>query len=300
MRSFGVLLLVVLSLAIFSGCGEKETAPAAEKSQLFLKMTLGGIERSSEPKTYVGEDLYEYIDGGAELYHQYGFVQVSTAYYAKGEDEVVADVFEFANSDHAYGLYSALRPDEFKAVAMGVEGFSATGSTVCVKGPYVVRVTGFDESSATANVIAKVASALTQQVPGTTDLPENFDLFPGMFATDHSEHLYAEGFMGRQFLTDVYTQDFHLDNDTLRLLLTEDNSGGKFLQWSTSVTVDSALLPGLSKLPFDGGQCFAFSSSFQGEVVVGLKSGYLIGMINYTESHEDFLNAWLEELPEPQ
>lgn len=299
-RHFALLLLYLLLVtAVMIGCGGDSEAPLKETAASHLKPILGGIERSSEPRTFVGESLYEHINGGAELYHQYGFVQVSTAYYKKDTVEVTADIYEFADADNAFGLYSALRPDKFRTAALGVEGFAATGSTVYVKGSFVVKVTGFDETPATGRLITKLAAAIAEELTGTTDLPETFGLFPGMFAVSQSERMYAEAYMGRQFLTDVYCQDFVLDNDTLRLLLAEDRSGAKFLQWSTLVEIDSALTGMAKALPFDDGNVFAFTDSFRGSVVAGLKSGYLVGVVNYTDTHEDFLNAWLEELPEP-
>ncbi len=88
-----------------------------------------------------------------------------------------------------------------------------------------------------------------------------------------------------------------LDNDTLRLLLTDDNSGAKFLQWSTTAEIDSAVVQTLTDLPFDDGKVLAFRNDYYGTVVAGLKSGYVVGVVNYGNEHEDFLRAWLEEMP---
>ncbi len=299
MRPSALLMLAVFLVAFTAGCGEEAEAPAVEQSAPYLASTIGVVNRSTEPKTYVGEALYEYINGGAELYHGYGFVEVATAYYAYEGVEVVVDIYEFEDADNAFGLYSSLRPDDAYFVPLGVEGFLPTGGLIYVKGPFVVKLTGFDDSHGTLDLISALAAPIAEKLPGTTEVPETFGLFPGMFAVEHSELFFAEAYMGRQFLTDVYCVDFALDSDTLRLLLTEDNSGAKFLQWSTSMETDAAVAQTLSELPFDDGSVFAFSNAYSGTVVAGLKSGYLVGVVNYTDSHRDFLDAWLEEMPEP-
>ncbi|MCP4686345.1 MAG: hypothetical protein GY867_12980, partial [bacterium] len=292
-----LLLLFVFSLAVLAGCGEEAEAPAVEPAAPYLAATINGVDRSSEPKTFVGEDLYEHINGGAELYHLYDFVEVATALYARDSVEVSVDIYEFADADNAFGLYSSLRPDEPEFSPLGVEGFAAGNSAVFVKGPFVVSITGYDESDQTKALIALIAPAIEDELSGTADLPETFGLFPGMFGVDQSERIIAGSFMGRQFLTDVYSQDFVLDGDTLRLLLTEDRGGAKYLQWSTSVEADSAAAGSLAELPFDDGNVFAFRSDYYGTIVAGLNSGYLAGVINYSDKHEDFLLAWLEEMP---
>jgi len=296
-RLLAPFMLLVFSLAIMAGCAEKVEVPVAEPAAPYLAATIGVVNRSTKPKTYIGENLYEYINGGAELYHSYGFVEVATAYYAHEGVEVVADIYEFADADNAFGLYSSLRPEDAEIVSLGVEGFLPTGGLVYVKGPFVVKLTGFDDSHGTLDLISALAAPIAEKLPGTSDLPETFGLFPGMYAVEHSERLFAESYMGRQFLTDIYSQDFVLDNDTLRLLLADDNSGAKFLQWSTTAEIDSAVVQTLTDLPFDDGKVLAFRNDYYGTVVAGLKSGYVVGVVNYGNEHEDFLRAWLEEMP---
>ena len=292
-----LLMLLVFTVAVLIGCSDEAETPATETTEVLLSANLAGAERSSEPKVFEGESLYEHINGGAEQYHLYDFVEVTTAYYKRGDVEVSADVYEFSNADNAFGLYSSLRPEDAEHTSLGVEGFVSTGSTVFVKGPYMVKLTGFDESAATATLIDSLAAALDSKLPGTTDLPETFALFPGMFSVEHSEGIIAESYMGQSFLTDVYFQDFALDEDTLRLILTEDKSGAKFLQWSGALEIDSATIGSLRSFPFDDNKLFAFDNKYYGKVVAGLRGGYLVGMVNFTDSHSDFFYAWLDEIP---
>lgn len=77
-------------------------------SNNFLSATIGGWKRISGPHVYEGkEKLYEYIDGGAEPYLSYSFLQVSHTEYADGTDKkILIDIWEFSCSEDAFGVFS--------------------------------------------------------------------------------------------------------------------------------------------------------------------------------------------------
>lgn len=60
-------------------------------------------------RTFSGESLYGYIDGGADLYLEYGFneVTVSEFSYLKGKYKV--EIFRMNNPESAYGIFSVSR-----------------------------------------------------------------------------------------------------------------------------------------------------------------------------------------------
>ncbi|MCP4252960.1 MAG: 4Fe-4S dicluster domain-containing protein [Candidatus Scalindua sp.] len=66
-------------------------------------------KRKERTRVYAGKDkLFEYINGGAEVYLSYTFIQVSTATYInKGTDNSVkVNIWEFGSSDDAYGVFT--------------------------------------------------------------------------------------------------------------------------------------------------------------------------------------------------
>jgi len=76
------------------------------------------------PKTYVGGALYEHINGGAELFHEYGFVVARVGYYRNGEKEILVEIYEMASPAAAHALYRFTRNPEATRL-----GAPYTGST---------------------------------------------------------------------------------------------------------------------------------------------------------------------------
>lgn len=78
-----------------------------------LPQKIESWERVAEPVVYMGKDkLYEYINGGAEPYLSFAFNQVVTAEYKAGDKALKVDIWEFKNSDDAFGAFTIDRAGE--------------------------------------------------------------------------------------------------------------------------------------------------------------------------------------------
>lgn len=300
MKRYEVLLVVgIITLTILTAgcCGDrKKTENLSSANFLPKKISSLAMERSSKIRTFTGELLYEYIDGGAEIFHLYNFIEVATADYKYNETEIVVDIYRFDNAIDAYGLFTMLRPDNPEVVHFGVEGFASVLSLDFVKGSFLVRLIGYDESAEIALALRNLAKEFNELIPGTTRRPEIFSLFPLNNKIGASDKYYAESFLGQMFLTCVYSQDYLLGSDTLTLFLTGDGSGDKFLEWSMLAVKDTTSEKTLKGLLYDEGKVFIIIDSYHGKIIAGLKSGKLLGIVNYNEKHKAFLIEWLNSL----
>ncbi len=65
--------------------------------------------RAENPRVFTSSDLYGYIDGGAEIYLEFGFEQLTVQSYkpasAAAADEIKAEIYRMADSVAATGIY---------------------------------------------------------------------------------------------------------------------------------------------------------------------------------------------------
>ena len=60
-----------------------------------------------DPQYFYSENLYEYINGSADLYNSYGFQELVTINYAANEDQyVILDIYDMGTSLNAFGIFS--------------------------------------------------------------------------------------------------------------------------------------------------------------------------------------------------
>jgi hypothetical protein len=298
MKRYGIMVGVVLWFAwSLNSCGNRQQTGTDDLASLFPnKVDEVGLQRGAEIRTFVGDSLWQYIDGGAELYHTYGFVKVSTADYRSNDAELVLDLYLFKTPEGAYGLYSALRPDEPSLVPFGVEGYVTGSSLEFVRGNVMARVIGYEASEAVDRALRALAQEVAKTLPGTTEPPAMFALFPDEGAVKNTDKIIGASFMGQSFLNMVHTRDYQLGGDRLTLFLITDTLGATFADWlmnSSDVEKAAGQAVGLS---YDDNYCLLIADTFAGNVIAGLKGGKLAGAINYTDRHRDFVAAWLNRL----
>ncbi len=287
------LTLMLPVILIISGCGSNKQEVSSSARFLPEQLNYSDMKRISDIRIFVGDSLWEYIDGGAEVYHLYKFVDVATADYSNDKVELVADIYRFDSPLNAFGLYSMLCPPETEIINLGVEGFRSPASINFVKGEYLIRLTGFEDTENSKLALTGMAEKLNNDIPGTTERPAQFNFFPTENKIGGTDKYYAEQFMGQRFLSEVFTRSILQDLDTLTLFMSEDESGGKYLQWSTYADQTDGKRERPEGIPFDDTLSFIFEDNYYGEIIVGLKNGKLLGQVNYKDACLEYLTAWI-------
>ncbi|MHC4788226.1 MAG: DUF6599 family protein [Planctomycetota bacterium] len=94
------------------------TAPPTAEA---LPARSGNLRITGPKATFEGPDeLFDYINGGAEPYLTLKFIRVTTAQYTDGQNELKVDLWQFETSDDAFGAFAKDRRGE--PVAVGDEG----------------------------------------------------------------------------------------------------------------------------------------------------------------------------------
>jgi hypothetical protein len=290
-----ISMAAVILLVLIVACSKKipEESEYDPKQYLPEKIESVNLARTGEIRSFAGNRLWEYIDGGAELYLQFRFIDVATADYKNPDVEMVADIYHFENSTNAYGLYTQLRPTEPNYILLGVEGFAAPASIIFVKGPFLVRLMTYKDDAPGNLALTALAQEISKILPGATSRPNTFLLFPVNNVIGTSDKYYSESFHGLKFMSRVYSQDYFLDNDTVTLFLTPDEFGEKYLRWTEYAAAMKKLGTPPDSLGFDSTMVFLMEDNISGSVLAGLKKGRLMGMAKYNELHKKFLSDWI-------
>lgn len=71
-----------------------------------------GWKRSQALMRFAQKDLYGYIDGGAELFLEFGFSELLVQRYQRQDDEMSLDLYQMESADAALAVYLAKRGPE--------------------------------------------------------------------------------------------------------------------------------------------------------------------------------------------
>ncbi|HUU51681.1 MAG TPA: DUF6599 family protein [Candidatus Heimdallarchaeota archaeon] len=122
-------------------------------------------ERNLDFEEYKGEDLFFYINGGAEIYHEYGFERVIVQDYQNRNGRSASlEVYKMSSPDSAYGMYT------FKSSGKGQELTVGHGCKLqdyylnFWKGQYLVTITGFDAEKETIDGLKSIANVVDKKI----------------------------------------------------------------------------------------------------------------------------------------
>ncbi|MBN1273392.1 MAG: hypothetical protein JXB26_14080 [Candidatus Aminicenantes bacterium] len=156
----------------------------------------GEWKKEGKPLTYAGENLFEYINGGAEIYHEYGFKRIAVQEYTGPEGRAVSvEIFEMTDPSAAFGIYSFKVSPEDRELPIGNGGQIAGYYLNFWKGNVVVTLTGFDEDETTKQGLEMLARAVEKNIEREGEKPRLVFLLPEE-GLNEKDVRYFKGFLG--------------------------------------------------------------------------------------------------------
>lgn len=171
---------------------------------------LPGWKKDDAPLVYSGEDLFLYINGGAEIYHEYGFRQVVVQdYITDGGKSISLEIFEMTSSASAYGMYTFKSGWGRNIFGLGDGAQLADYYLNFWKGNFLATITGFDEAEETIEGLLKLAHSVDTKLDTKGKMPPIVSLLPEENLVELSLK-YFRGHLGLFNSYPFFTQDvFH-------------------------------------------------------------------------------------------
>jgi len=159
---------------------------------------------------FEGEALYEYIDGGAEIYHEYGFKQVVVQDYVTHTGKSVSvEIFEMTDSESAFGMYTIKTHKAGRKVSLGADAQLADYYLNFWKGNILVTLTGFDETLETRDGLLVLAKGIDSKLdlkgkrprivshlPEESSISQSVKYFKGILGLRNSHPFFALNIWG--------------------------------------------------------------------------------------------------------
>jgi hypothetical protein len=206
MKTIKIILWVstVLTLVLFL---DLKNASSYEEEGLSILLPtakeINNWERNLDFEEYKGEDLFYYINGGAEIYHEYGFERVIVQdYKSKNGRSASLEVYKMSTPQSAYGMYTFKSSGRGQELNMGHVGKLQDYYLNFWKGQYLVTITGFDAEKETIDGLKTIASAVDKRIQ-TGTIAE----MPGIYKRLPQENLDTQSvkyFLGNLGLMNSY------------------------------------------------------------------------------------------------
>lgn len=128
-------------------------------------------------RTYDNETLYDYIDGGAELFLSFGFTKVFNRIYSReNQPDIMVDIFYMNTSYDAFGVFS------FSSGKIennfGQQSQESHGAIIYWKNNFYVSIISNTETEESKKAIIKIAKLIEESITETGPLPEVIEYLP--------------------------------------------------------------------------------------------------------------------------
>jgi hypothetical protein len=138
---------------------------------------IGVWQASGKDQLYDRETLYDYMDGGAEVYLAFDFRQVWVRKYAgPGGGELTLDIYDMGSPEEAFGTFSCDREDPGAGIGQGSEyGF---GLLRFHQGRFFVTVITAGEDEASGKAVLDVGRAVVKALGPPGPSPDMVGFLP--------------------------------------------------------------------------------------------------------------------------
>ena len=221
------LQLVVAVAALVVGCGSGEEPVAGGTGLAELLPTASSMEGwqiGDGPTHYNSETLFEYLDGGAPLYLDFGFQGMVHVRYQLGDNtlsSVTLDVYDMGSDLGAFGLFRSGRPMGAEVRPWGAEGYRSGTVAAAWKGSVSIQAQADDDRPELIEAMESLVAQVAGGVVGGTSHPQIIDLLPSDGLVPRSERIVAKDLMGHAFLPGGVLATYRVADDEGTLFFSE-------------------------------------------------------------------------------
>jgi hypothetical protein len=192
-------LAALLGPSVLLSCADPEAASDFPE--------IDGWTQPGAVLTYDADTLWEYINGAAELFVEFGVETCRTTDLTAGDVTVTVDLYDMGTPLGAFGVYEQERPQESMAIPGAVAGVvSPPYQALLLKGSTYVKVNTFEGELTEASGLA-LLEALASALDGDTSLPAELALLPQSGKIAGTEGYKRRAFLGQTELTEcVYAE----------------------------------------------------------------------------------------------
>ena len=136
-----------------------------------------GWSVAEQDRIYTPENLYDYINGGAELYLSYNFQQmINRVYSAPDQPQIQLDLFDMGISQNAYGVFSHSRETIDSTFGQGSQ--YTPGLLLFWKDRYYISILASPETEQAKQAIFRISRHIEQAIPREGQKPRILRLLP--------------------------------------------------------------------------------------------------------------------------
>lgn len=249
-----------------------------------------GWKCTQDSIVYNTNNLWDIIDGAADLFLEYNFVDLYIAQYSQSDSlEVKVELYRHKSPADAFGIYSQERDTSYDFFPVGVQGYLEKGVLNFFAGIYYTKISSNQSGEKVQDALVTIAKAVEMRLRQPTSWPKPLHLLPTQGKLINTEQYIAKNFLGYGFFHSAFVATYK-DSIPFKMFI---------IELRTSSQVKEILDEYGRNLPkntikSDSEGRYSVIDPHHGLIKFLVKNNYLVGVINC--SNEKMQERYLKEL----
>jgi hypothetical protein len=242
------------------------------KNDLFPEIR--GWEVQIDKEIFTTANLYELIDGAADLYIQYGFQQLNIATYRCDDDiEVRVELYHHDLPENAYGIYASERMSDYNFIPLGIQGYTGEGILNFLTGEYYVKIMSTGRKNAGEGNLRYIAEKIIDNLKQNNSWPAEIGFFPDEGKIYMSDGYVAKNFLGYGFLHAAFTARYNIDGGFTLFIIHDKAKGaaGMLDKYLSMMKEDKIRRQD---------EVYIVNDFFNGDIYMYLINDFIVGVMN--------------------
>ena len=228
-------LLVFLTVFAFFVCSkipsdaveENFVSSAQTLSEAIAELAPDGWGVFDKVKIFTAENLYEHIDGRAELYLAYDVQSLTTATLEKKSDTgeyMELSVYDMETPTNAFGIFSVERYQDEISLDIGRESYRSGASIFVWKGKYYTTIVTPGDSEDLLRLSLDLAQKVTALLADSGEPVWGLSVLPKKNRVSGSVKYFKVNALGLDFLPNTYTAVYRKNGNEILAFLAQQDS----------------------------------------------------------------------------
>ncbi len=179
-----------------------------------------GWKKADSTQVFSPENLYDYINGAADLYLTYDFKDLQVAEYVRDDKaSVIIEIYRHGSPTNAFGIYSQERLANADFLEIGVQGYYEEKVLNFLAGSHYVKISSANTGKDDRDILVRFAKETAEKLGGEKGFPVLLGAFPDEGKVKNTEKFIGKNFLGYSFLPPAFVSDYLADGQKFKMFI---------------------------------------------------------------------------------
>jgi hypothetical protein len=260
-------------------------------AQEFAFPELNGYKKALNYPVYIPDNLWDFINGAADTYLAYGFVNLHVAEYKKGKNVIKLEIYRHNDNTNAFGIYSTERSPSFRFMNLGAQGYIADGSINFFKGNYYVKIRTYSKNEKTLQTTESLALKVADMLGGDPGMPAVLSQFPETAKKINEETYINESVLGHKFLNKAYKAIYEVGPDNFSIFIIENSSPDEVKK-----TTEAYLAATGTEVSDTGSGKYVLKDGYNGTIFLAWKEKTIVIISGLSKDQTEIADQYTSEI----